>query len=121
MKKAFLVDDIPEYVNTLEVYLEDRFKIVKAGSLIEAKTTFDGYDYALAIIDIRLDENLPGNKDGLELLRWMKDKCPSLPIIMMSAYREFDLAVEALNIGARYFMRKPVNLDELGALIATIA
>jgi DNA-binding NtrC family response regulator len=117
MQKALLVDDIPEYVDTLEVYLEDRFEIIKAGSLIEAKAALDGAEYALALVDIRLDENSSDNKEGLELLRWIKVKSPDTPVIVMSAYREFDLAVEALNAGAEYFIRKPVNLEELRAII----
>jgi len=38
-------------------------------------------------------------------------------VIVMSAYREFDFAVEALNAGADYFMRKPLDPDELNSTI----
>jgi YesN/AraC family two-component response regulator len=38
----------------------------------------------------------------------------------MSAYKEFDYAVEALNAGAEYFMRKPIDPDELNSVIDKI-
>jgi DNA-binding NtrC family response regulator len=39
---------------------------------------------------------------------------------MMSAYREFDIAVDALNLGASYFLRKPINISELKALLRNL-
>ncbi len=115
MKKILIVDDIPEYVDTLEVYLEG-FKVLKAYTLEEAKQKVkQGID--AAIVDIRLDEDDPSNKDGLELLEFIKEINPELPVIVTSAYREFDYAVEALNKGADYFLKKPINPQELKELL----
>jgi len=60
------------------------------------------------------------NKDGLVFLEWMKMNYPDIPVIMMSAYKEFDLAVDALNLGAEYFLKKPINLVELKGVLKTI-
>ncbi len=117
MKKALIVDDIPEYVDTIEAYLEDGFDVLKAGSLDEAKKIIAGNQVKLAIIDIRLNEDDPENREGLELLTWLKERVPDVKVIVMSAYREFDFAVEALNAGADYFMRKPLDPDELNSTI----
>ena len=117
MNKILIVDDIPEYLDTLEVYLEDRFEVLKALSLEEAKNILNDTRVDLAIIDIRLKENDPENKEGLELLTWLKEKYPDVKVIVMSAYREFDFAVEALNLGADYFMRKPLEPEELNEVI----
>lgn len=120
MKKILIVDDIPEYIDTIEPYLEDRFEILKAKSLNEAKNQLSEHQVALAIIDIRLKEEDPENKEGLELLKWMKEKMFQVPVIVMSAYQEFDYAVEALNLGAEYFMRKPLDPDELHSIVEKI-
>jgi DNA-binding NtrC family response regulator len=117
MKKALIVDDIPEYVDTIETYLEDRFDVLKAGSLDEARKILADNQIDLAIIDIRLNEDDPENREGLELLTWLKERVPDVKVIVMSAYREFDFAVEALNAGADYFMRKPLDPDELNSTI----
>lgn len=112
-----IVDDIPEYVDTMEAYLEDRFDVLKAHSLEEAKTVVKDNHVDLAIIDIRLKEDDTDNKEGLDLLKWLKHKMPAVGIIVMSAYKEFDYAVEALNTGADYFMRKPIDPDELNLVV----
>ena len=66
-----------------------------------------------AIIDIRLSEDDETNKDGLLLLDWMKKQGFHTKVIMISAYKDFDYAVEALNAGAEYFLKKPVKNAEL--------
>ncbi len=50
-------------------------------------------------------------------LEWVKMNYPSIPVIMMSAYQEFDLAVDALNLGAKYFLKKPINIIELKGVL----
>lgn len=116
-KKALIVDDIPEYVDTLAVYLEDEWDVLRSHTLEEAKSAVKNNLVDLSIIDIRLKEDDPNNKDGIALLKWLKQQSPAAKIIVMSAYKEFDYAVEALNAGADYFMRKPIAPDELNAVL----
>lgn len=120
MKKALIVDDIPEYVDTMEAYLEDMFDVLTAQSLEKAKRVLKDSPIDLAIIDIRLNEEDPENKEGIDLLKWLRERMPEAGVIVMSAYKEFDYAVEALNAGADYFMRKPIDPDELNSVIDKI-
>ncbi len=113
MKNALLVDDIAAYTEAIEVYLEDNSTVYKAASLDEALEIARSHTVDLALVDIRLDEADPQNKDGIELVKKLKEIHPQTAVIVMSAYQEFDYAVEALNAGADYFMKKPVNPDEL--------
>lgn len=117
MQKILIVDDIPEYVDTIEAYLEDYLHVLKAHTLKEAKKILQNNTIVLAIIDIRLDEKDPENKEGIELLRWIRESVSDVKVIVMSAYKEFDYAVEALNAGADYFMRKPIDPDELNSIL----
>lgn len=116
MAKVLIVDDKEEYLASLENALSGEFEVLKASSLEEAKKLTDG-SVDIALVDIRLSEDDPSNKDGLLYLEWVKMNFPQIPVIMMSAYREFDLAVDSLNLGASYFLRKPINLTELRALL----
>jgi len=120
VKKALIVDDIPEYVDTMEAYLEDMFDVLTAQSLAQAKSVLKDNPIDLAIIDIRLNEEDPENKEGIYLLKWLRERMPEAGVIVMSAYKEFDYAVEALNAGADYFMRKPIDPDELNSVIDKI-
>lgn len=119
MDKILLVDDIIEYLNALENVLKGSFAVIKATSLNDAKNKMND-EIKIALIDIRLNEDDPENRDGLLLLEWIKMNFPKTKVIMMSAYREFDLAVDALNLGAEYFLRKPINLTELKGILKTL-
>lgn len=112
-----VVDDIEEYLDTIEGFLEDEHNVFKAKNLPEAKEILKKEKMHIAIVDIRLDENDPSNKDGLELLKWIKEQNLDLPVIVMSAYREFDYAVDAINLGAKYFIKKPIDPNKLLEII----
>jgi len=112
MNKILIVDDIPEYVNSLARALSGEYEIVKAFSITEAKEKMDKSIH-LVLVDVRLSEEDYTNRDGLILLSWLKQNFPGVPVIMMSAYRDFDSAVDALNLGAAYYLKKPINIREL--------
>lgn len=120
MKNALVVDDIETYTDTLEIYLEDKFSVFKAMDLNEALKIIRTHHIDLALVDIRLNEEDPRNKDGILLIKSLKKQHPDIAIMIMSAYKEFDYAVEALNAGADYFMRKPLQPDELEKVISQL-
>lgn len=74
-------------------------------------------DVNIALIDIRLDENDETNMDGLKILEWIKMNKPEISAFVMSAYREFIYAEQALNMGAKHFFRKPIDVISLIAIL----
>jgi len=112
MKTVLLVDDIPEYIDTMELNLPEGCQAVQAHSVEEARKAFDKKTPALAVLDVRLNEADTDNREGLELLKWIRASYPSVPVIMISAYREFEFEAESLSLGAEFFLRKPVQPDE---------
>ncbi len=120
MKNLLIVDDIPQYCDTIEPYLEDDFTVFQAKDLNSAKAIISNNQIEIALVDIVLDEKNPDNKDGLLLLEWIKKHYPDTKVIIMSAYKEFDFAVEALKLGAEYFIKKPINPIELVKIIKEI-
>jgi two-component system response regulator FlrC len=56
--------------------------------------------------------------DGLTLLRSIRKKVPQLPVVIMTAFAEAKLAVEALQTGARDFLIKPFQPEHLVGVIA---
>ena len=111
-----IIDDMQEYLNSLERTLRSSFDVHTALNLSEAKEKVTP-DIALALVDIRLSQEDASNRDGLDFLRWAREKYPQLPIVMMSAYSEFEAAVDALNLGADKFLKKPINVIELKTLL----
>ena len=71
----------------------------------------------IALIDIRLDENDKDNIDGLRILEWTTMNKPEMSVFVMSAYKEFSYAEQALNLGAKHFFRKPIDVVSLIAIL----
>jgi DNA-binding response OmpR family regulator len=69
---------------------------------LEAFGDGSGWDAVL------LDQRMPG-MDGLETLRYIKDRQPEARVIMSTAYASIELAVEAMKLGATDFVRKPMT------------
>ena len=60
---------------------------------------------------ILTDIRMPGI-DGLDLLRQVTARYPSLPVIIMTAHSDLDSAVSAFHGGAFEYLPKPFDLDE---------
>lgn len=118
--KVLIVDDIVEYLEALRRALGDEFDIVTATNIAQAKERLT-LDVDILVVDICLDETKPGeDRGGIEVLRWAKQTYPSKPVVMMSAYQDFDAAIEALNLGASKFLRKPIDVAELKQLFQDV-
>jgi DNA-binding response OmpR family regulator len=63
-----------------------------------------------------LDRMLPG-RDGIEVLRAIRERKPNLPVIMLTAKAEVADRVEGLDLGATDYVTKPFAFEELLARI----
>lgn len=63
-----------------------------------------------------LDVRLPG-MDGLQVLEQVKRDRPGLPVILVTAYIDVRDAVRAIKAGAADYLEKPIDLDELIAVV----
>lgn len=67
-----------------------------------------------------LDFKMPG-MNGLEVLKKAKQIDPEIDALIMTAYGTVQTAVEAMKAGARDYITKPIDLDELSIMISYIA
>jgi putative two-component system response regulator len=72
----------------------------------EALNQFYKGNFSLIISDIKMPE-----MNGIELLKKVKAVNPYMMMIMVTAYPEIDMAVEAMRLGAYDFITKPITLD----------
>lgn len=67
-----------------------------------------------------LDIMLPG-RDGLSILRGLRDQKNTVPVILLTARSGLDERVEGLNLGADDYLPKPFYMEELLARIAAVS
>ncbi len=103
--KVLLVDDEP-YVTEIigRILSQAKIEPLIASSGEEALHVLRNHHADLVITDILM----PG-MNGLDLLEKIKGLYPALPVIVLTAHGDFQVAKEALNRGAFYFLTKPFN------------
>ena len=105
--QILIVDDEKITCNVIAQRLKrEGFSCVTAYNGKEAFEYFCKGNFSLVISDIRMPE-----KDGLELLRLVKAVRPNMKFIIMTAYAEIDVAVEAMHLGANDLLLKPFELE----------
>jgi DNA-binding response OmpR family regulator len=111
-----VVDDEPEMRGLLAEYFgRHGFAVREAGSATQAREHLAAALPDLALFDI----NMPG-EDGLSLLRWLRDKHPQVPVVLLTANGDLVDRVVGLEIGADDYVAKPCELRELLARVRAV-
>ena len=111
-----IVDDdeaICELVS--EGLIEDGYTCDIASTADEALTKLQNHRFDIALLDIKL----PG-KSGMELLRTFQTLSQNTEIVMMTAVKDLDTAIQAMKLGASDYIVKPFTIDKLSASIGTV-
>ena len=113
MQHALIVDDEPDIRELLEITL-NRMKLdtQAAANLQDAKSLLAQQRFDLCLTDMRLPD---GN--GIELVQYIQQHHPDLPVAMITAYGSMDAAIKALKAGAFDFVSKPIDLPMLRDLV----
>jgi DNA-binding NarL/FixJ family response regulator len=111
MIRVLIVDDHAILRRGLRSLLSDAFARAEFGEASNAQQALEqlgkkGWDVAL------LDITLTG-KNGLDILKEIKDARPKLPVLVLSAHSEDQFAVRALKAGAEGYMTKESAPEEL--------
>lgn len=119
MLKILIVDD--EYfcrqgMKQLIPYEEYGFTVCgEAKNGLEALEQVEALKPNIVLLDI----NMP-KMDGIEFASVIKEKGINIKIIILTGYREFDYAKEALNLGVHDYLLKPLDVDELIATLLSL-
>ena len=107
--RILVVDDEPDLAYFLSQALEaEGFGTRSAADGPSGLAAFRAGDVDLLLLDV----NLPG-LSGLEVLRAVLEERPDTPVVMISAYDTTEVAVRCMRAGARDYIQKPLQLDEL--------
>ena len=115
MKPVWIVDDDKSIRWVLEKTLSrEQIPFNSFASASEALSQLDlGAEPPQVLVS---DIRMPG-ESGLDLLKQVKERFPSLPVIIMTAYSDLDSAVAAFQGGAFEYMPKPFDVDQALELI----
>jgi two-component system, NtrC family, response regulator AtoC len=107
MQRVLLVDDEPSVLFALKELVRDRgWEPLLARSGAEALSLVERAD--AVVTDFSMPE-----MDGMELLRALRERDESLPVILLTAHGSERLAVRAIRSGAYEYVAKPFEVDEL--------
>lgn len=98
-----------------EYFTMQGYTVDTARELEEAEKLVEATDYQVVIQDLRLG---PAQKpDGLEMVRFIRDRNPHTRIIVLTAYGSDETEKEAILNGADAFLRKPKPLSHVAQVI----
>lgn len=109
MPKILVVDDQRNMRTTLSMMLRDAgYDVDEAADGAEACDRVLAETYDLVLTDLKM-----GGRDGMDVLRHVKQEAPLTEVIVMTAYGTIESAVEAIRIGAHDYIQKPFRQEEL--------
>lgn len=112
MYKALIIDDEENICELISMsFLSINIDCVEAYSVSEAIVALQEESFDVCFTDLKLPDG-----DGFDILRYIQDKLPNLPVAMMTAHGNVESAIEALKLGAFDFISKPFEVDTLRSL-----
>ena len=115
--RVLLADDEETIAVTLGDALEEAgYEVVSVANTQAALDALDAGDIDVVLTDIRM----PG-KGGMEVLTRSVDLDPARPVVIMTGFASMDQAVEAVEIGASFYVQKPFRNQAMVSMVDTLA
>lgn len=106
---VLVADDEDGLRMTISTWLGDEgFEVQQASNGLDAIKIVQTNDFDIALLDIKM----PG-ANGLEVLRFIKKNSSPTEVVMMTGMSDVSMAVEAMKLGAREYLTKPVDMEQL--------
>ncbi len=114
MKESILIvdDDVAIRDGCAQVLLKSGYDIKESENGKDGLEKIEHYDFDLLLIDLKLPDI-----NGLDLIRQVRERDISVPIVVITGYGTIQNAVEAMRLGANDFLPKPFEPDELRLVV----
>ena len=114
-KRIFVVDDEPKIGNLFSNVLEkDGYEV---DAFVNPRSLVEAFDEGSEEPDVVVADMIMPEMNGVELMETLQERGLDAPIIIMTAHSSVQTAVEAMRQGAFHYLEKPVNLEEMRALL----
>src|SRR5438093_8596908 len=112
----FVVDDEPVVCAIVKRLAEPAgFDVVACESAAEAIARMSERPADIAFVDLLMPET-----NGIDLLRQIRDTLPACDVVLMSGRATIESAVEAVKLGARDYLTKPLDFERVTALLKDV-
>lgn len=120
MPTILIADDQQDVLEALRFLLKgEGFRVVTANTPDAALSLLRKDEFDAAILDLNYARDTTSGKEGLDLLAQVRQVDEHLPVVVMTAWGNVDLAVDAMRHGARDFVQKPWDNARLVATVRT--
>ncbi len=110
---ALIIDDEQDLLSLLSITLRRMgVESVKAATVQEAITKLDRKSFDLCLTDLRLPDG-----SGMEIVQHIQNHHSSTPVAVITAFGDPETAVAALKLGAFDYIAKPIEVEQLQAII----
>ena len=104
-----IIDDEPNLRRSLGLILQRAgYIITTASTAAEAIHLLQAGAYDLGFLDIKLPD-----QNGIQLLPRLRELYPEMPILILTAHATLDTAIEAVRLGARDYLLKPIDPENI--------
>lgn len=118
--RILAADDQQHILEALELLLKPQgYKVDSVRSPELAREALDDWQYDAVLIDLNYTRDTTSGQEGLDLLSEIVALDSTLPVIVMTAWGNVELAVEAMHRGARDFIQKPWENERLLSILRT--
>jgi response regulator RpfG family c-di-GMP phosphodiesterase len=112
-ERILIVDDDPGIRDTLSTILtEQGFETLTAQDGLQACALLDSGQLLCVLTDIMMP-----NMTGIELIKKIKEKDMSLPVIVITGHASIEMAIDAMKQGASDFISKPFKIKQIQYII----
>ena len=104
-----VVDDESKMRHILRIILEGAgYRVMEAKNGIEALEIISKNKCGVVFTDLKMD-----GLDGIGVLKWIKERHPEIPVVVITAFGSIESAVEAMKEGALDYITKPFEEDKI--------
>ncbi len=118
IRRVLVVDDFPDVLEAMRLLLKGAgYASDLAASPASAMERVFERDYDLVLLDMNYARDTTSGEEGIALLERIHAARPGTPIIVMTAWSTIELAVRAMQRGARDFIAKPFENERVIELL----
>lgn len=112
LRKVLFVEDEAALQYSYQRFFEGKYSMAYAPTGAEAMRQLEAFEPEVLVLDMRLPDT-----DGIALLQRIREKRPTLPVVVTTAYVSMEPLMNVLDLGHSRYLVKPYELSELAAAI----